>query len=227
MTDWAGWGTSIGTLVLAGATFASIRSSNRSARIAERSLLAGQRPLLVAARREDPAQEIQFADGRVLDNPSTQALFLHDDDVIYLAIPLRNAGAGIAHLQGYRLDPNPPTACKPTRSAPPDTAAGPRPPTRRRLLNNSATSTSLRATPASGKPPCATRRARPTPQRNGPTTPAAASPSTCSTATSKTDNRPSPASCCSRPRLTHGAATPHITGAPPPTTELTSAQRSR
>lgn len=107
MTDWAGWGTSIGTLVLAGATFASIRSSNRSARIAERSLLAGQRPLLVAARREDPAQEIQFADGRVLDNPSTQPLFLHDDDVIYLAIPLRNAGAGIAHLQGYRLDPEP------------------------------------------------------------------------------------------------------------------------
>jgi hypothetical protein len=107
MTDWAGWGTSIGTLVLAGATFASIRSSNRSARIAERSLLAGQRPVLVAARREDPAQEIQFADGRVLDNPSTQALFLHDDDVIYLAIPLRNAGAGIAHLQGYRLDPEP------------------------------------------------------------------------------------------------------------------------
>jgi hypothetical protein len=107
MTDWAGWGTSIGTLVLAGATFASIRSSNPSARIAERSLLAGQRPVLVAARREDPAQEIQFADGRVLDNPSTQALFLHDDDVIYLAISLRNAGAGIAHLQGYRLDPEP------------------------------------------------------------------------------------------------------------------------
>lgn len=100
-------GHPIGTLVLAGATFASIRSSNRSARIAERSLLAGQRPLLVATRREDPAQEIQFADGRVLDNPSTQALFLHDDDVIYLAIPLRNAGAGIAHLQGYRLDPEP------------------------------------------------------------------------------------------------------------------------
>jgi hypothetical protein len=54
MTDWAGWGTSVGTLVLAGATFASIRSANRSARIAERSLLAGQRPLLVAARRDDP-----------------------------------------------------------------------------------------------------------------------------------------------------------------------------
>ena len=41
MTDWASWGTAAGTLVLAGATFAAIRSSNRSARIAERSLLAG------------------------------------------------------------------------------------------------------------------------------------------------------------------------------------------
>ena len=105
MTDWAEWGTTVGTLVLAGATFVSIRSSNRSARIAERALLAGQRPLLVVARRQDPAQEIQFADGRVLDCPSTQALFLHEEDVIYLAIPLRNAGSGLAQLQGYRLDP--------------------------------------------------------------------------------------------------------------------------
>ena len=64
MTDLAEWGTTVGTLVLAGATFASIRSSNRSARIAERALLAGQRPLLVVARSQDPPQEIQFADGR-------------------------------------------------------------------------------------------------------------------------------------------------------------------
>jgi hypothetical protein len=107
MTDWAGWGTSIGTLVLAGATFAAIRSSNRSARIAERSLLAGQRPVLVVARREDPAQEIQFADGRVLENDPGQALFHYENQVIYLAIPLRNAGTGIAHLQSYRLEPEP------------------------------------------------------------------------------------------------------------------------
>ena len=52
MTDLAEWGTTVGTLVLAGATFVSIRSSNRSARIAERALLAGQRPLLVVARRK-------------------------------------------------------------------------------------------------------------------------------------------------------------------------------
>ena len=105
MTDWAAWGTTVGTLVLAGATFVSIRSSHRSARIAERALLAGQRPLLVAARRQDPAQEIQFADGRVLDCSSNQALFLHEKDVMYLAFPLRNAGSGLAQLFGYRLDP--------------------------------------------------------------------------------------------------------------------------
>jgi hypothetical protein len=77
MTDWAGWGTAIGTLVLAGATFAAIRSSNRaarsaerSARIAERTLLAGLRPLLVVARPDDPAQRIQFADGRVIETGS-------------------------------------------------------------------------------------------------------------------------------------------------------------
>jgi hypothetical protein len=45
------------------ATFASIRSANRSARISERaartaeqSLLAGQRPLLVSSLLQDPAQ---------------------------------------------------------------------------------------------------------------------------------------------------------------------------
>jgi hypothetical protein len=105
VTDWAEWGTTVGTLVLAGATFVSIRSSNRSARIAERALLAGQRPLLVVARRQDPVQEIQFADGRVLDCPSAQALFLHEKHVIYLAIPLRNTGSGLAQLHGYGLDP--------------------------------------------------------------------------------------------------------------------------
>jgi len=38
--------TAGGTLVLAVATFASVRSANRAARAAERSLLAGLRPLL-------------------------------------------------------------------------------------------------------------------------------------------------------------------------------------
>lgn len=104
MTDWAAWGTSIGTLVLAGATFAAVRSSNRSARIAERSLLAGQRPLLTPSRPEDPDEQVQFADGRVFDVPSGRAMLCHEPEAIYLAIPLRNVGAGIALLRAYHLE---------------------------------------------------------------------------------------------------------------------------
>jgi hypothetical protein len=107
MTDWAAWGTSVGTLVLAGATFAAIRSSNRSARIAERSLLAGLQPLLVVARRDDPPEEVQFADGRIFKAGHGSALLHHEGDVIYMALPLRNAGAGIAYLYGYRLEAEP------------------------------------------------------------------------------------------------------------------------
>ncbi len=105
MTDWAGWGTSIGTLVLAGATFAAVRSSSRSTRIAERALLVGMRPMLMTSRVDDPAEQVQFADGRVLDVDPGRALVLQQDDVIYLAIPLRNVGAGIAQLRGYHLEP--------------------------------------------------------------------------------------------------------------------------
>ena len=107
MIDWAAWGTTIGTLVLAGATFAAIRSSNRSARIAERALLAGLRPLLTVARPDDRPQEIQFADGRVFEVGHGKALVDVENDVIYLAVLLRNAGTGIAHLDGYHLDPDP------------------------------------------------------------------------------------------------------------------------
>jgi hypothetical protein len=76
VTDWAtvaSLATAGGTLVLAVATFASIRSANRSARIAERAartaeraLLAEQRPLLTHSRLQDPKQVVQFADGRLL-----------------------------------------------------------------------------------------------------------------------------------------------------------------
>jgi hypothetical protein len=104
MTDWADWGTSIGTLVLAGATFAALRSSNRSARIAERALLAGLRPLLMPSRPEDPGEHVQFADGRVLEARAGRALVDAQDSVIYLAIPLRNVGSGIAVLRGYDIE---------------------------------------------------------------------------------------------------------------------------
>ena len=52
-TDWASiasLATAAGTLVLAVATFAAVRSANRAARAAEQSLLVGLRPLLVPSR---------------------------------------------------------------------------------------------------------------------------------------------------------------------------------
>jgi hypothetical protein len=103
MSDWAAWGTSIGTLVLAGATFAAVRSSNRSARIAERSLMAGLRPLLTPSGPEDRDVQVQFADGRVFAAGGSHALVREDGDAVYLAIALRNAGAGMALLRGYHL----------------------------------------------------------------------------------------------------------------------------
>jgi hypothetical protein len=54
--DWAtisALATAGGTLVLALATFGSVRSANRAARLAERSLRAGLRPLLMPSRLED------------------------------------------------------------------------------------------------------------------------------------------------------------------------------
>jgi hypothetical protein len=93
--------------VLAGATFVAVRSANRAARIAERSLLAGLRPLLVVGRRDDPPDEVLVADGRVFEVSHGRALFHQQHDVIYLALPLRNAGTGIAQLRGYRLEAEP------------------------------------------------------------------------------------------------------------------------
>jgi hypothetical protein len=110
MTAWvtlADIGTAVGTLVLAGATFVAVRASARSTRIAERALLAGQRPVLAPAGPDDPAVSVQFADGRVFPVGNGQALAEQDAGVVYLAIPLRNVGAGLAVLRGYDLHGEP------------------------------------------------------------------------------------------------------------------------
>ena len=99
-------GTAVGTLVLAVSTFVAVRASVRSTRIAERALLAGQRPVLGPTGPDDP-ESVQFADGRVFPVSSGQAL-VHDEAAnIYLAIPLHNEGAGLALLRGYRLEGEP------------------------------------------------------------------------------------------------------------------------
>src|SRR4051794_2626805 len=93
--------TAGGTLVLAGATFSAVRSSNRSARIAEQALQEQRRPLLVNARLDDPLQKAMFANGHWVRAEGSQAVVEEDDGTLYLALPVRNAGSGIAVLQGW------------------------------------------------------------------------------------------------------------------------------
>jgi hypothetical protein len=89
------------TLVLAFATFASVRSANRSARIAERSLLAGLRPLLTPSRLDDPPQKVGFSDDKWFLVPGGGGAAEVGDSAIYLAIAVRNVGSGIAVLHGW------------------------------------------------------------------------------------------------------------------------------
>jgi hypothetical protein len=107
MADWAtisSMATAGGTLVLAIATFGSIRSANRSARVAELSLMAGLRPVLIPSREEDPSERIRFGDGVVLTVPGHGAALEVQDDRLYLAIALRNGGAGLAVIHGWRVE---------------------------------------------------------------------------------------------------------------------------
>ena len=72
MADWvtiSSLATAGGTLVLAVATFSSVRSANRSARVAERSLLVGLRPVLIPSREDDPLERIRFGDGQIVQVP--------------------------------------------------------------------------------------------------------------------------------------------------------------
>jgi hypothetical protein len=97
--------TAAGTLVLAVATFAAVRSANRAARAAERSLLVGLRPLFVSSRFHDDILKVGFADGRWLRVPGGCATVEVGDDVIYLAMSLRNVGQGIGVVHGWRFYP--------------------------------------------------------------------------------------------------------------------------
>ena len=94
-----------GTLVLAGVTVASVRSANRAARVAEQSLLAGQRPLLVPSRAEDPAVRAGFQDGVWFNVPGGEGAASATDEADYFVIAIRNVGTGIAVLHGWHLIP--------------------------------------------------------------------------------------------------------------------------
>ena len=93
--------TAAGTLVLAVATFSATRSANRASRIAERSLLASLRPVLVHAQFSDPRQKIGFADDHWVHVAGSSAAFDVTETAIYLAFGLRNVGTGMAILQSW------------------------------------------------------------------------------------------------------------------------------
>jgi hypothetical protein len=104
MTDWAtiaSLATAGATLVLAAGTFASVRSANRAARTAERALLAGLRPVLAPSRLEDPSDKITWVDNHWTKLAGGRASIELVDGRVYLAMSLRNVGAGIAVLQGW------------------------------------------------------------------------------------------------------------------------------
>jgi hypothetical protein len=112
MTDWAGTAselaTGAGTLVLAVATFAAVRSANRSARLAEESMRAAMRPVLMHSRFGDPGQKFAFGDGKWVGVPGGGAVVEAAESAVYLAISVRNAGTGMAIMHGWRVTPGRP-----------------------------------------------------------------------------------------------------------------------
>jgi hypothetical protein len=106
MADWvtiSSLATAGGTLVLAVATFASVRSANRSARVAELALQEQRRPVLVQSRLDDPDQKIMFVDRHWTHAPPGGAGLERVDGNVYVALSLRNVGAGIAVCLGWHV----------------------------------------------------------------------------------------------------------------------------
>ena len=109
MADWvtiSALASAGGTLVLAGVTVASVRSANRAARVAEQSLLAGQRPLLVPSRAEDPAVKVGFHDDVWFSVPGGHGIASAKEGGVYFVISVRNVGTGIAVLHGWHVYPD-------------------------------------------------------------------------------------------------------------------------
>jgi len=102
----ASLGTAVGTLVLGAATFSSVRSSNRTARIAEQAFLVGVRPLLVQTRFEDRDEKVMFNDQHWLQVGGGRAVIEEADGVVYLAMAVRNVGNGIGVLHSWKLEPD-------------------------------------------------------------------------------------------------------------------------
>jgi hypothetical protein len=108
MADWStisSLATAAGTLVLAVATFSSVRSANRAARTAERALQVGLRPVLFPSHLQDERQKIRWGDDHLASLAGGRATIEEVESVIYMAISLRNMASGIAVIQGWRVRP--------------------------------------------------------------------------------------------------------------------------
>ena len=106
MADWvtiSSLATAGGTLVLAVATFASVGSSNRAARVAELSVMANLRPLIMPPRLGDPAQKVGFLDSKWFQVDGGMGVAEATDTAVYLVMSLRNVSTGTAVLHGWWL----------------------------------------------------------------------------------------------------------------------------
>jgi hypothetical protein len=106
MADWVAISevaTAGGTMILAVATFSSVRSASASTKLAERSLMATQRPLLLPSNVNDPSERIRFGDDVIVDIVGHKGgLKIHQDGV-YMALSLRNGGAGLAVIHSWHI----------------------------------------------------------------------------------------------------------------------------
>jgi hypothetical protein len=120
VTDWAtisALATAGGTLVLAAATFASVRSAHQAARATERTLLASIRPVLVPSRFEDPTEKVRFGDDHWVKIEGGRAVVETTDEAVYLGIALRNVGSGLAVLDRWDFSADHVTGDFPHRDA--------------------------------------------------------------------------------------------------------------
>src|ERR671926_129141 len=101
-TAMSGLATAGGTLALAATTYASVRSANRAARVAELSLLAGLRPLLVESGESDETLRVNFYDVHGIAAAGGRAAVEIVDGKVFIVLSLRNVGSGIAVLHGGR-----------------------------------------------------------------------------------------------------------------------------
>jgi hypothetical protein len=106
VTDWvtiSALATAGTTVILAAATLKSVRSASRAAVAAERAVLVGLRPVLLNSRLTDRDEKIFWADDHWTVVSGGRGYAELVDGNVYFAISVRNAGAGLAVLQGWSV----------------------------------------------------------------------------------------------------------------------------